>query len=405
MTSPRLFALLALSLPLAGALAWQGLAQEAGYETSGEAGEALRDASRALEQARARSERLEAEARSAMAAADRTAREAAAVAARIQQSEAEIRLAQARIGAIDRQRAALRLDIARRQEPVVRLTAALQLMARRPLMFSLMRADSLRDTVYLRAVLETMLPEVRRRTAGLRSEIERGRTLQQKARLAAEALRKGEQRLSQRQRELAALESRQRIASRAAQGTASREADRALALAEETRDLAGLMDRLREDGALRARLAALPGPVPRPERPGEALVASVPPVARADQDAAPVWIPPVGGRVVTGFGEVVATGPSRGMTFVPAGGAQVVAPAAGRIVFADAYRGYGRIVIIEHAGGWSSLVTGLGRLDVAVGDPVVQGSPLGTAGPVRPLVTVELRKDGVPVNPLSQMPG
>ena len=111
------------------------------------------------------------------------------MAARIQQSEAEIQVAQAKIALIDRQREALRLRIAARQEPVVRLTAALQLMARRPLAFSLMRADTLRDTVYLRAVLETMLPEVRQRTAGLRQEIVRGRALQASARLAADQLR------------------------------------------------------------------------------------------------------------------------------------------------------------------------------------------------------------------------
>jgi septal ring factor EnvC (AmiA/AmiB activator) len=79
----------------------------------------------------------------------------------------------------------------------------------------------------------------------------------------------------------------------------------------------------------------------------------------------------------------------------------VVAPAAGRIAFAGPYRGYGRIVIIEHDGGWTSLVTQLGRIDVAVGDRVVQGSPLGNAGPGRPVVSVEVRKDGAPVNPMT----
>jgi len=40
-----------------------------------------------------------------------------------------------------------------------------------------------------------------------------------------------------------------------------------------------------------------------------------------------------------------------------------------------------------------------------VGDKVVQGSPLGTAGAGRPVLTVELRRDGAPVNPLEQNAG
>jgi septal ring factor EnvC (AmiA/AmiB activator) len=62
-------------------------------------------------------------------------------------------------------------------------------------------------------------------------------------------------------------------------------------------------------------------------------------------------------------------------------------------------------VIIEHDGGWTSLVTNLGRLDVNVGETVVQGAPLGAAGPGRPTVTVELRKDGAPINPLQALRG
>jgi septal ring factor EnvC (AmiA/AmiB activator) len=70
------------------------------------------------------------------------------------------------------------------------------------------------------------------------------------------------------------------------------------------------------------------------------------------------------------------------------------------VAFAGPYRGFGRIVIIEHDGGWTSLVTGLARVDAAVGDTVIGGSPMGVAGGRDALVTFELRRDGTPVNPL-----
>jgi hypothetical protein len=110
----------------------------------------------------------------------------------------------------------------------------------------------------LRAVLETMLPQVRRSTATLRSAIVRGRALQEQARSEGQRLRASAVTLTQRRSDLAALESRQRITSRAANGTASRENDHALALAEQTRDLAALMQQLGRDGQMRDLLAGCP---------------------------------------------------------------------------------------------------------------------------------------------------
>jgi len=81
----------------------------------------------------------------------------------------------------------------------------------------------------------------------------------------------------------------------------------------------------------------------------------------------------------------------------------VVSPAAGRVVFAGPYRGYGRIVIIGHEGGWTSLITGLARLDIRVGDNLVGGSPLGVAGQGQPTISLELRRAGEPVNPLQYL--
>ncbi len=398
---PRVIRALAWAIPgFALVLAGVALAVDSPFATSGEAGAAMGEATRALADAQARTARLDREAATATAAADRAARDAALIAARIQQAEAEIALADARIAVIEQARRDLRERLARREEPLVRLTAALQMLARRPLAVSLVRADNLHETVWLRATLETMLPEVTRRTAALRAELERGRRLQDQARALADGLGQSRRDLAARQAELVAMESRQRIASRAASGSAGREADRALALAEQTRDLGALIAQLAQDDALAMRLAALPGPLPRPADLG-AAGAAVPVAADASVPAPAAFsgILPVSGRLLSGFGEAGATGPQRNVVMAPAAKAQVVAPAAGRIAFAGAYRGYGQIVILTHDGGWTSLVTGLGRIDVAVGAAVVQGAPLGVAEPGHPRVMVELRKDGTPVNP------
>ncbi|OJW73518.1 MAG: metalloendopeptidase [Sphingomonadales bacterium 63-6] len=389
--------LLLAALLSAGASAQQGGVYSSVDETRQAMARALKD----RQAAEIRAKSLEAEAARAGKAVEKTARQAAALAARIQESEATIAAAEANLALIDSQRRALAARLAERQKPVVRLTAALQRFSRRPLALSVMRPGSVKEMVYLRAMLGSTVPEVQQRTVALRGELARGRALQSQAQKALADLRGNETLLETRRKDLAALETRQRLDARRASGDAAREAQLALALAEEARDLDSLVTQLDAAGNLRERLAALPGPIIRPERPAESRVIAASRQAPGSKRAPAGYQLPVTGRTVTGFGAPSRGGVlSQGISLAPRAGAQIVAPAAGRVAFAGPYRGYGRIVIIEHDGGWTTLVTGMARVDVAVGQQLVRGAPLGVAAPVSPLVTLELRRDGVPVNPV-----
>jgi murein hydrolase activator len=389
-------------LPLAGAAAAFGAwaQQPAAFDSPAEIRGALIQAQREGNSARQRAERLEKGAMQVTGEAERTAREAAGIAARIQQAQAAMAVSSARLSLIEQQRQVLRVRLAEKQQPLVRLTAALQRLSRRPPVLALLRPGSVRDAMYLRAVLSTLLPEVERRTAALRAELAQAKALQRQARLAVLALGKSEAELEKRRQRLVALETRQRLAARTVGSIADRENERALALAERAGDLNELADELGKAGSLRAELAALPGPVLRPARPEDARVAAAAPPS-ALVEGLPSYMLPVTGRLVAGFGEAQPGQPrSRGIALAARQGAQAVAPAPGRVAFAGPYRGYGSIVIIEHAGGWTSLVTGLAQLDTKVGDRLVGGSPLGIAGAGRPVITLELRRRGEPVNPL-----
>ena len=395
-----------LLVPLA-LLAGSGAAQSGQRPADpGSARTALQQALAAQREAEARGARLEAEATRANEAVEKTAREAAALAARIQQSEAAIAASEARLRIVTRERAIQRQRLARMQRPLVRLTAALQKLSRRPMALSVLRPGSLQDLVYMRAVLAAAIPQVERRTASLRAEIAKNRQLAQRATALIDRRRADEAGLEVRRKQLAALETRQRLAQRQASGTAAREAERALALGEQARDLDTLIGQLDEIGNLRQRLAALPGPIMRPPRPAESEVMnspSAPAVEGVDRPPGAYQLP-VAGRTIAGFGAIRGGGTqSVGITLAPRASAQIIAPAGGRVAFAGPYRGYGRIVIIEHGGGWTSLVTGLGRVDVQVGQQLVSGSPLGIAAARNPAVTLELRRAGEPVNPLEIM--
>ncbi len=388
----------------------------AGLETAADARAALDAARRQQRNARARGERLERQAAQARETAQAAVQRAAALAARVQQAEAAIAASEARLALANRQRRALDRKLARRRTPLVRLTAALQSMARRPLTLSALQPGSLRDLVHTRAVLASTIPLVRRRTAALRGDLARTRALEHEARQALADRRESEATLRKRRTALVALAAQERLKARQAAGGADREAQRALVLAEQALDLDQLAGRIEAAGALRERLAVLPGPILRPADPTAASVAvGAGATERTREGPKPRPLPsatapparyqlPVAGELVAGFGEAGGAGQRQtGIALAARGSAQVVSPGAGRIVFAGPYRGFGRIVIVEHAHGWTSLITGLGRLHAAVGQTVTAGSPLGQAPAPGGEITLELRRSGAPVNPLDHL--
>ncbi|MDA8232510.1 MAG: peptidoglycan DD-metalloendopeptidase family protein [Magnetospirillum sp.] len=112
---------------------------------------------------------------------------------------------------------------------------------------------------------------------------------------------------------------------------------------------------------------------------------------------------PARGKVVGRFGQASEIGHvAKGITIQTRRDAQVIAPYDGQVVFAGPFRGYGLLLIIEHGEGYHTLLAGMARIDVAVGQRLVAGEPVGVMGrdDVRPALYVELRHDGQPVNPL-----
>lgn len=111
---------------------------------------------------------------------------------------------------------------------------------------------------------------------------------------------------------------------------------------------------------------------------------------------------PVTGTLKTGFGDTDDLGAnSEGLTFETSRGATVITPLAGTVKFAGPFQKYKQILIVEHAGGYHSLIAGLGRIDTVVGATLAAGEPVGTAETTEddPHIYYELRQGGAPVNP------
>ena len=195
----------------------------------------------------------------------------------------------------------------------------------------------------------------------------------------------------------AAAEQARRAATEAARtetlhaALAALEAERARAEAR-SRDDAARADRARQDAAAaeaRRRQQALG----RPAGPG------------LTETGGPL-VAPAAGAVVRGWGDPTDAGPANGMTVRPPPGARVTAPCSGRAAFAGPFRTYGVLLILDCGGGYHFVLAGFERLDVGVGTTVQAGEPVGVmstwdprAAGQRPALYIELRRDGLPVNP------
>lgn len=120
---------------------------------------------------------------------------------------------------------------------------------------------------------------------------------------------------------------------------------------------------------------------------------------------------PVVGRVIGLYGQDLGSGLSRkGISIETRGGAQVISPFDGKVVFSGPFRGYGQLLIIDHGEGYHSLLAGLANIDAQLGNPVLAGEPVGTMLEATqdggqktddaPVLYVEFRRNNEPVNPL-----
>ncbi|MEQ1718750.1 MAG: peptidoglycan DD-metalloendopeptidase family protein [Hyphomicrobium sp.] len=120
---------------------------------------------------------------------------------------------------------------------------------------------------------------------------------------------------------------------------------------------------------------------------------------------------PAQGHRVLAFGERTQYGAnSKGIVIETRSGAQVTAPCDGWIVYAGEFRSYGQLLIINAGDGYHVLLAGMSQIDAQPGQFVLAAEPIGTmTGAAKsgqgamqsnaPVLYVEFRKDGRPIDP------
>jgi septal ring factor EnvC (AmiA/AmiB activator) len=126
---------------------------------------------------------------------------------------------------------------------------------------------------------------------------------------------------------------------------------------------------------------------------------------------------PVNGERLREFGGADgAGGTQKGLSIAARAGAEITAPCDGWVVYAGAFRSYGQLLILNAGGGYHVLLAGMERISVDLGQFVLTGEPVAVmgdgaqasatvttvpkqAGLKQPVLYVEFRKDGTPIDP------
>jgi septal ring factor EnvC (AmiA/AmiB activator) len=312
--------------------------------------------------------------------AERLRVEQGAAARAIEAAEARITAADMQLRLLSATAAMNRQRLQQQQQPLAALLAGLATMARQPPLLAIADQGSADEFVRVRVLLGSTLPVIRARTAALTGELREAEQLRQVA-AAARAETLGSRReLALRRKRFAALEQdAMRLAQRAS-GQALAAGDVALAAGETFEQLRASTPGTRSAAALAATLAQ-DGPSPARPFAGQAHGGGPPFGYRL----------PAASPVTQGLGAVSPGGVrSRGLTMATPRGVQVVVPADGTVRFSGPFRDYDGVLIIDHGGGWMSVLLNVGSR-VRAGAKVRRGAAVGRAlGPIG----VELSRNG-----------
>lgn len=328
-------------------------------------------------------------------------------AASIRADEDKISSTQTRLQQLAGDEASIRKSLDSQRAVIGEVLAVLQRMGRRPPPAMLVKPEDALELLRAAMLLGAMVPEMRDEAQSLAAQLTDLVRVRAEAASERDALAHDLATLSDQQNRMTLLigERQKRQADAERQLDAARQ--HAADLARQAGDLKDLIAKLEHalpgsDHAARSDLSALKDPG-RLE-PAIAFVSA--------KGLLPI---PVNGVKSRDFGSSDGNGGAeKGVSIVTRAGAQVTSPCDGWVVYAAPYRSYGKLLILNGGGGYLVVLAGMEQISVDIGQFVLTGEPVAsmgngpqvassgvtnTAGASQPVLYIEFRKDGIPVDP------
>jgi septal ring factor EnvC (AmiA/AmiB activator) len=313
----------------------------------------------------------------------------------------------------------IRTTLDGRRAVIIEVLAALQRVGRRPPPAMLVKPEDALESVRAAMLLGAVVPEMRSEAESLAGELSDLTRVRAEAAAERDGLSRNLIALSgQKLRMTLLIDERQKRQGDAEQAL-DVERQHAVQLARQADSLKDLIARLERglDSSARAQRAAQEGRALGDTRPDLSALKDPgrlgPAVAFASaKGTLPI---PVNGVKSRDFGASDGNGGTeRGISVVTRPGAQVTAPCDGWVVYAAPYRSYGKLLILNAGGGYHVVLAGMERISVDIGPFVLTGEPVavmgsgpqvastlvtGVTGTSQPVLYIEFRKDGSPVDP------
>jgi septal ring factor EnvC (AmiA/AmiB activator) len=315
----------------------------------------------------------------------------------VQQQERALLQLEAEIVEHEKEYGSLQDRLAEDRSKIARLILAMDRMKEVPMEALMIRPGGMLETAQSAMIIEDVAETLARRTQRLKSDVARMDVLAQTLKeqrseltLNLAAFEKERERLQQ----YIGLKEKLYASSQADLEKQRREVKRISLQASSMKDLLSGLEVQRERERQEAAQRSL----------AQQAVARITPMFEGDAQL------PVSGIVRVGYGQPDhLDAPSDGLWIEGRKEALVVAPMDGTVRYTGTFKGYGNMVIVEHSGGYHSLIAGMDSIDTKVGYNVVKGEPIGALGKNvqqgQAHLYYELRHHGKVVNPSKKFDG
>jgi murein hydrolase activator len=380
----------------------------------------------------------------------------------IKKSEAQLTTIETRLGELDEQQRILKGSLNQRNNQIAKLLSALQRMGRNPPPVLITQREDALEMVRSAMLLSAAFPELGTQAKALTARLTELVRVMTEIRTQRDQLRTEMTRLTDARTRLAGLMEEKRVTLDQRQSELKSMRTAAADISRNVNDLNELISKLDQavkdntglgayDEQRKQAAANAPNITPNSSPPiPPNSPAALPEISKAPPKDTPPVVPPAGsknldvvelspgaalgnpgrikpeiafseangrlpmpaqGRQVLGFAEKTQLGgQSKGIVLETRQGAQVTSPCDGWIVYAGEFRSYGQLLIINAGGGYHVLLAGLSQIDVQPGQFVLAAEPVGTmsgwaqqaqpaASNNAPVLYVEFRKDGKPIDP------